>query len=77
VLALFWLLIAVLLELNALGPLFIFFYALLGAAGAGELNREYDFADDFVAEDYCHTCFSKENQVQTYMHDRFKFHAYS
>ena len=25
----------------------------------------------------CHTCFSNENQVQTYMHDRIKFHAYS
>jgi hypothetical protein len=25
----------------------------------------------------CHTCFSKENQVQTYMHARIKFHAYS
>jgi hypothetical protein len=25
----------------------------------------------------CHTCFSKENQVQTYMHTRIKFHAYS
>jgi hypothetical protein len=26
---------------------------------------------------HCHTCFSKENQVQTYMHARIKFHAYS
>jgi hypothetical protein len=34
--ALFWLLIVVLLELIALGPLFIFFYALTGAARAGE-----------------------------------------
>jgi hypothetical protein len=25
----------------------------------------------------CHTCFSKENQVQIYMHARIKFHAYS
>jgi hypothetical protein len=25
----------------------------------------------------CHTCFSKENQVQTYMHARINFHAYS
>jgi hypothetical protein len=24
----------------------------------------------------CHTCFSKENQVQTYMHARIMFHAY-
>jgi hypothetical protein len=25
----------------------------------------------------CHTCFSKENKVQTYMHARINFHAYS
>jgi hypothetical protein len=25
----------------------------------------------------CHTRFSKENQVQAYMHDRINFHAYS
>jgi hypothetical protein len=25
----------------------------------------------------CHTFFSKENQVQTYMHARINFHAYS
>jgi hypothetical protein len=25
----------------------------------------------------CHTCFSEENQVQTYMHARIKCHAYS
>jgi hypothetical protein len=25
----------------------------------------------------CHTCFSKENQVHTYMHARIKFQAYS
>jgi hypothetical protein len=52
VFALFWLLTAVLLELIALGPLFIFFYALIGAAGAGELIPEYDYADNFAAEDY-------------------------
>jgi hypothetical protein len=52
VFASFWLLIAILLELIAIGLLFIFFYALLGAAGAGELNPEYDYADDFAAEDY-------------------------
>jgi hypothetical protein len=52
VFALFCLLIAVLLELIALGPLFIFFYALIGAAGAGELNPEYECADDFTADDY-------------------------
>jgi hypothetical protein len=40
------------LELIALGPLFIFFYVLIGAAGAGELIPEYDYADDFAAEDY-------------------------
>jgi hypothetical protein len=37
------------LELIALGLLFIFFYALIGAAGAGELNPEHDYADDFAA----------------------------
>jgi hypothetical protein len=40
------------LELIILRPLFIFFYALIGAAGAGELIPEYDYADDFTAEDY-------------------------
>jgi hypothetical protein len=40
------------LELIALGPLFIFFYALIGAAGARELIPEHDYADDFTAEDY-------------------------
>jgi hypothetical protein len=40
------------LELIAIGPLFIFPFALLGAAGAGELIPEYDYADDFTAEDY-------------------------
>jgi hypothetical protein len=51
VVALFWLLIVVHLELIALVPLFIFFYALIGAAGAGELIPEYDYADDFTVED--------------------------
>jgi hypothetical protein len=51
VFALFWLLIVILLELIAIGPLFIF-YTLIGAAGAGELIPEYDYADDFAAEDY-------------------------
>jgi hypothetical protein len=32
--------------------MFIFFYVLIGAVGAGELNLEYDYADDFAAEDY-------------------------
>jgi hypothetical protein len=41
VFALFWLLIVVLLKLIALGPLFIFFHALIGAAGAEELIPEY------------------------------------
>jgi hypothetical protein len=36
----------------ALGPLFLFFYALIGAAGVGELILEYDYAEDFAAEDY-------------------------
>jgi hypothetical protein len=52
VFALFWLSIVVLLELIALGLLFIFSYALIGAAGAGELIPEYDYADGFTAEDY-------------------------
>jgi hypothetical protein len=52
VFALFWLLIVVLLGLIALGPLFIFFYTFLGAAGAGELIPKYDYTDDFAAEDY-------------------------
>jgi hypothetical protein len=52
VFALFWILVVVLLELIALGPLFIFFYVLIGAAGAEELIPEYDSADDFTAEDY-------------------------
>jgi hypothetical protein len=39
-------------EVIAIVPLFILFYALIGAAGAGELNPEYDYADDFAAEDY-------------------------
>jgi hypothetical protein len=52
VLDLFWLLVVVHLELIAIGPVFILFYALIGAAGAGELNPEYDYADDYAAEDY-------------------------
>jgi hypothetical protein len=40
------------LDLIAIGPLFIIFYSLIGAAGAGELNPEYDYADDFTAGDY-------------------------
>jgi hypothetical protein len=52
VFALFWLLIAILLELIAIELFFIFFYAFLGAAGAGELIPEYDYADDFAMEDY-------------------------
>jgi hypothetical protein len=35
-----------------------------------------DYVSKWV-EAMCHTCFSKENQVQTYMHARIKFHAYS
>jgi hypothetical protein len=40
------------LELIAIGLLFIFPFALLGAARAGELIPEYDYANDFTAEDY-------------------------
>jgi hypothetical protein len=52
VFVLFWFLIAVLLELIAHGPLIILFYALIGAAEAGELIPEYDYTDNFAAEDY-------------------------
>jgi hypothetical protein len=52
VFALSWLLIVVLLELIVLRPLFISLYALMRATGAGELNPEYDCADDFAAKDY-------------------------
>jgi hypothetical protein len=53
VFALFWLLFVVLKELIAIGPLFVFFfYASLGAAGAGELILEYDYTNDFSEEDY-------------------------
>jgi hypothetical protein len=31
----------------------------------------------FCGELICHTRFSEESQVQTYMHARIKFHAYS
>jgi hypothetical protein len=30
-----------------------------------------------TAEEKCHTRFSEGNQVQTYMHARIEFHAYS
>jgi hypothetical protein len=30
----------------------VVFYALIGTAGVGELIPEYDYADDFTAEDY-------------------------
>jgi hypothetical protein len=65
VFALSWLLIAILLELIALGPLLIFFYTLIGAAGAGELNPEYDYTDDFAVEDY-QTPGSRSTDLKTY-----------
>jgi hypothetical protein len=40
------------LKLIAIGPLFIFFYTLIGVAGDVELIPEYDYAEDFTAEDY-------------------------
>jgi hypothetical protein len=40
------------LELFAIGPVFILFYVLIGAAGAGELNPEYDYANDYAVDDY-------------------------
>jgi hypothetical protein len=42
VFALFWIFIVVCLELIAIGHIFIFIYATIGAAGAGELSTEYD-----------------------------------
>jgi hypothetical protein len=45
-------LIAVCLGLIALGPLFIFLYTLIRAAGARELNPEFNYADNYAAEDY-------------------------
>jgi hypothetical protein len=67
VFALFWLLIVVLLELIALGPLFILIYTLIGAAGAGELIPEYDYANDFTAEDYPTPCSGPTN-FETHRH---------
>jgi hypothetical protein len=63
----FWFLIAILLELIASGLLFIFFYVLIGATGAGELILEYDYADDFTAEDYP-TPGSRLLTLKTYRH---------
>jgi hypothetical protein len=40
------------LKLITIRSLFIFFYALIGAAGARKLNPEYNYVDDFAAEDY-------------------------
>jgi hypothetical protein len=43
-------------------------------------KRHASFHLSFAAEEQrreCHTCFSKENQVQTYMHVKIKFHPYS
>jgi hypothetical protein len=65
--ALFYLLIATLLELIALGPLFIFFYTLIGADGAEELIPEYDYTDDFTAKDYP-TPGSRPTDFETHRH---------
>jgi hypothetical protein len=40
------------LELFAIGFVFILIYTLIGAARVGELNPEYDYADDYAAEEY-------------------------
>jgi hypothetical protein len=40
-------------------------------------NRLFLFFGIDAIECQCHTCFSKKNQVQTYIHARIKFHAYS
>jgi hypothetical protein len=39
------------LELIAIVPTFLFFYALVGAVGAGELNPEFVYTNDYAAED--------------------------
>jgi hypothetical protein len=37
---------------NCIRTVVYFLYTLIGAAGAWELNPEYDYANDFAAEDY-------------------------
>jgi hypothetical protein len=54
VFALFWFLIVFQLELFASRIRVYFIYAILGAAGAGELTSEYDYTDKCVADDYSH-----------------------
>jgi hypothetical protein len=52
VFALFWFFNALIWIQTALGLPFIFPFALLGAVGVEELIQEYDYANDFSAEDY-------------------------
>jgi hypothetical protein len=48
VFALFWFWITFYLELIAFRNQVCFIYVILWAAGAGELNQKYDYADDYV-----------------------------
>jgi hypothetical protein len=45
--------------------------------GEAVFDLPWPIAHDFMAEHLLSHLFSKENQVQTYMHARIKFHAYS
>jgi hypothetical protein len=49
---LFWLFITAHLKLISIGSVFILFYTLIGAARAGELSSEFDYTDDYIADDY-------------------------
>jgi hypothetical protein len=49
----------------------------VGEAVATAGGEGGDALPEPALEVVCDTCFSKENQVQTYMHARIKFHAYS
>jgi hypothetical protein len=48
-----------------------------GIMGCGGGRSLLQVAPNPLGELRCHTCFFEENQVQTYMHARIKFHAYS
>jgi hypothetical protein len=46
-----------------------------GSSSAQEGGAQQNYVPPYGG--ICHTCFSKEHQVQTYMHARIMFHAYS
>jgi hypothetical protein len=50
--ALFWFLMDFHLELIATRICAYFIYVILGAVRVGELSLEYDYTDDYVADDY-------------------------